>query len=237
MTLPGPGNPLSIYEINSEFGLGYNLNAYRGKRYYYADGRTGTFPTDAISISNFYSTQSQNPIVPKTVVFNNSGVFEVPHIYTQMIVTVRGGGGGAGGANGTNQCLGGVKTTGSDGSYGGESNFGSYLSASGGQGGRYDGTSGGNGNPLCDGVPAGGAAFGGGGAGGAGGYSTITMISPVSGGSGPPFDSLIQVNVGEGGVGGQGGPNFQVWSGICTLINYATRGQNGNKGSVTISWT
>lgn len=236
MTLPGPGNPLSIREINAEFGWGYNLNAYRGRRYYYADGRTGTFPDGEISISDFYSKQNQNPVTPSTVTFNRSGVFVVPHTYTTMIVTVRGGGGGAGGSQGRNQCLDAV-TYGNDGFYGGDSSFGTYAAASGGRGGRADGERGNNGGPYCDNVPAGGGGFGGGGSGGAGGYSTVTLISPVSGGGGPAFDSIVQVNVGEGGVGGQGGPNLQIWNGVCTLINYATRGANGVDGSVFISWT
>ena len=236
MTLPGPGNPLSMREINAEFGWGYNLDAYRGRRYYYADGRTGTFPTDAISFSDFYSKQNQNPITPSTVTFTQSGVFVVPHTYTTMIVTVRGSGGGAGGSQGRNQCLDQI-TYGNDGLYGGDSSFGNYIGASGGRGGRANGDRGANGGPLCDNVPAGGGGFGGGGSGGAGGYQTITLISPVSGGGGPAFDSLVQVNVGDPGLGGQGGPNFQIWNGVCTLINYATRGADGVKGSVFISWT
>jgi hypothetical protein len=237
MSLPGPGNPISIRDINAEFGLGYDLGSYRGKRYFFADGRTGTFPDTELTFSDFYSTQTSNPVTPSTVTFNQSGVFAVPASYTTMIVTVRGGGGGAGGATGRNQCLNDAVTFGVDGLSGGQSTFGVYASASGGGGGRATGERGVNGGPTCDGIPAGGGGFGGGGSGGAGGYETVTLISPQAGGGGPTFNSIVNVTVGLGGVGGQGGPNFQVWSGVCTLINYATRGQNGVNGSVFISWT
>lgn len=240
VVLPGAGETITMRDINAAFGFGYNLGAYRGKRWYYPDGRTGTFPPapQPIAMSDFYGKQGQNPVTPSTVTYNESGVFVVPHSYTTMIVTVRGGGGGAAGAWGTNQCIPGQpKVYGQNGFNGGDSSFGLFASSGGGFGGNFDGAKGANGGPSCDGIPQGGGAFGGGGAGGAGGYSTVTLISPAAGGGGPAPDSVIQVNVGQAGAGGQGGGNYQIWNGVCTLINYASKGQNGVAGSVFISWT
>lgn len=240
MTLPGPGNQLTMAQINAEFGYGLDLNAYRGKVWYYDNGVAGIFPIapNPISFSDFYSKRSANPATPTTRVFNSSGTFVTPSVYTTMIVTVRGGGGGAGGANGTINCGDITGTTfGSDGSTGGPSSFGLYVSCSGGTGGRGTGANGLNGAPQSDGVPAGGGGFNGGGSGGAGGYATIVLISPAAGGTGPNPGENISVSVGAGGAGGVGGPNSQLWGAVCTIIGYSTTGQSGVTGSVTIQWS
>jgi hypothetical protein len=53
--LPGSGS-LAFSTINSVFdGRGLNLNAYRGTQWYTAAGGSGTFPTGAISFSDFYN--------------------------------------------------------------------------------------------------------------------------------------------------------------------------------------
>ena len=53
--LQGSGSSLSMSQINSVFdGRGNNLNAYRGTTWYTAGGSSGTFPTGAISFSDFY---------------------------------------------------------------------------------------------------------------------------------------------------------------------------------------
>ena len=240
MTLPGPGNPLTMAQINAEFGYGFNLNAYRGQIWYYDNGQSGIFPSapSSIGFSDFYSKRRSSPIVPTTVTLTSSGTFTVPSVYTVMTVIVRAGGGGAGGANGSINC-GSTQgaTLGSDGLSGGSSSFGVYVSASGGAGGRATGLSGAIGSPISDGVPAGGAAYGGGGPGGSGGYDTVSLISPSSGGTGPNPGSSITVVVGAGGIGGQGGANSQLMSGVCTIIGYSTRGQAGGDGSVVIQWT
>lgn len=52
--LQGSGS-IALSEINSVFdGRGLNLNAYRGTQWYTAGGGSGTFPTTAISFSDFY---------------------------------------------------------------------------------------------------------------------------------------------------------------------------------------
>lgn len=240
MTLPGPGNSLNIAQINAEFGYGFNLDAYRGKVWYLDNGQSGIFPIapNAISFNDFYSKRAANPVTPTTQTFTSDGVFVTPAVYTVMTVIVRAGGGGAGGANGAINC-GAVQavTLGSDGLYGGTSSFGAYAVAYGGGGGRGDGTTGPNGSPYCDGIPSGGPAYSGGGAGGAGGYHTVVLVSPSSGGVGPNPGEIITVTVGAGGIGGVGGANSQLMSGVCTVIGNSTKGQNGTAGSIVIQWT
>lgn len=240
MTLPGPGNPLTMAQINAEFGYGFNLNAYRGKVWYYDNGQVGIFPLapNPIAFADFYSKRTGNPVTPSEQTFASSGTFTTPAVYTIMTITVRGGGGGAAGAFGTINCGAITGTTyGSPGYSGGSSSFGVYAAASGGSGGLSNGSSGVDGDPYNDGVPAGGSGFGGGGSGGSGGYSTVTLISPTVGGAGPSPGSLVSVVVGAGGVGGKGGPNSEIWSGACTIIGYSTNGQDGNDGSVYIQWS
>lgn len=227
-------------QINSEFGYGFDLNAYRGKVWYLDDGQSGIFPIapNPISFNNFYSKRAANPVTPTIVTYTADGTFTTPAVYTVMTVTVRAGGGGGGGANGSINC-GEIQgtTLGSDGLYGDPSSFGAYAVAYGGGGGRGDGTTGPNGSPLCDGIPAGAPAYGGGGSGGAGGYNTVVLISPSSGGTGPNPGQIIDVIVGGGGIGGTGGANSQLMGGVCTVIGYSTRGQTGANGSVVIQWT
>lgn len=240
MTLPGPGTPLTIAQINAEFGYGLSLSNYRGKIWYYDNGQPGIFPEvpNPISIQDFYSKRSANPVTPSSQLFTSSGSFQTPAVYSTMIITVRGGGGGSAGAWGTINC-GETQGTvyGSPGNSGGMSEFGVYTSAGGGEGGNADGTPGLNGDPNNDGVPPGGSGFGGGGSGGSGGYETVILISPSLGGAGPNPGEIVNVTVGTGGVGGQGGPNSQIWNGSCTVIGYATTGQKGVDGSVYIQWS
>lgn len=50
------GLPISLQQINTVFdGRGLNLFAYRGTQWYTAAGGSGTFPTGAISVSDFYN--------------------------------------------------------------------------------------------------------------------------------------------------------------------------------------
>lgn len=63
MTLPSSG-PISIADINAEFGRGANLGAYRGTGWYTDAGASGTFPTGAISFSDFYGKRLTSPHHP-----------------------------------------------------------------------------------------------------------------------------------------------------------------------------
>lgn len=60
MPLPSSGS-LSIAQINTEFALGNNLNAYRGVAWY-TSSNFGTFTTTPVDIGQFYSKQkTSNP--------------------------------------------------------------------------------------------------------------------------------------------------------------------------------
>lgn len=52
---------ISISQINAEFGLGNNLNAYRGVTWYEDSGLSGTFPTGSIPMSEFYRKRKTAP--------------------------------------------------------------------------------------------------------------------------------------------------------------------------------
>jgi hypothetical protein len=66
MALPTSG-PLSIQQINAEFGRGNNLNAYRGTVWYTDAGGSGTFSSGAISISDFYGKRATSPTFTATI--------------------------------------------------------------------------------------------------------------------------------------------------------------------------
>jgi hypothetical protein len=59
MALPASGQ-LSFSEINTEFGLGTAMSAYRGATYYIGS-TPGTFPSTNLSFNNFYSTAPTSP--------------------------------------------------------------------------------------------------------------------------------------------------------------------------------
>jgi hypothetical protein len=61
MTIHGRGSPLGFNEINNEFGLGTNLAAYKGVRWWLDDGSTGTFSSSNISFDEFYNKRSTSP--------------------------------------------------------------------------------------------------------------------------------------------------------------------------------
>lgn len=240
MTLPTSGS-LSLTQINAEFGLGTNLAAYRGVRWYKDDASTGFFPTTNISIANFYGTRPGTPVTAGSQTFTSSGTFGVP-IYTTLTVTLRAGSGGGGGGSGN-------ISAGFPGTAGGNSAFGAYGTALAGGGGGINLVNGLNGNGSDGNPPGGGGGAGAfvltggttagfnGGAGGAGGLLVLVLTNPIVGGSGPAAGSTVSVTVGGAGAGGGGG--IYVPTGLAnTPANYrwAQSGFAGGNGSVVIQW-
>jgi hypothetical protein len=60
MTLPSSG-ALSLNQINNEFGLGRNLNAYRGVTWYTDAGASGTFTSSNLGFNQFYDKRPTAP--------------------------------------------------------------------------------------------------------------------------------------------------------------------------------
>jgi hypothetical protein len=68
MTIKATGS-LSMQEINDEFSLGNNLNAYRGVSWWLNDGSSGSFSSSA-SFSEFYNKRKNAPF--RTVQFGRN---------------------------------------------------------------------------------------------------------------------------------------------------------------------
>lgn len=60
MTLPSSG-PLSLNQINAEFNLGRNLDAYRGVTWYTDAGASGTFTSSNLGFNQFYDKRPDAP--------------------------------------------------------------------------------------------------------------------------------------------------------------------------------
>lgn len=69
MTLP-PSGPLTLQQINGEFGLGSNLGAYRGVTWYTDSGSSGTFSASNLGINQFYGKRATSPKYELTVTEN-----------------------------------------------------------------------------------------------------------------------------------------------------------------------
>lgn len=259
MTLPNGSNnpPISLGDINTEFGLGTNLNAYRGGLWGKADNTSGVFPSGTINISDFYSTAK---VVGNTSSASTagSGSFVVKP-YRTIQITVRGAGGQGGGGGGSTNNTGTCNTPGATaGSNGSGSTFGNTgdawrLSADGGGGGaggsgQSPGTNGTQGTDGAgyDGTIAranGGTGSTTGGKGGGGGVQTITLTNPVLGGTGPISGSSISFNLGScTAIVNRGEGRSYVYNGYVYSCNYdsnnnGTSGIQGADGSVSITWT
>lgn len=133
MTLPAGSNnpPISLSDINGEFGLGNNLNAYRGARWYKDNNSRGFFPAGAISASDFYSTRINSPVVSGSATLDRANWdgrnYTLP-MFNNLNVTAYSGQGGKAGTSGNCQA-------GGSGGSGGSSAFGSYAVTGTGAGG------------------------------------------------------------------------------------------------------
>ena len=186
MATPASG-PISISNINSAFGLGYALSAYRGVTWYQPNSlNTGTFSSSNLGMNQFYNKQSTDPASPGSVTYTNSGSFTVPLYRNSITFQVWGAGGGGGDAGGptgshTNGGAGGSSSITVSGNAlvgnGGGGGISPASDRSGGAGGSAgsgsggtssaSGTAGGNGQRQSAG---GGGTGGNGGSGGAGGF-------------------------------------------------------------------
>lgn len=82
MTLPSSG-PLSLNQINNEFGRGRNLNAYRGTQWFTDAGSSGTFTTSNLGFNQFYGKRVDAPYRFGTGSgsFSNFGTSGVAFVY------------------------------------------------------------------------------------------------------------------------------------------------------------
>lgn len=177
MALPASGT-ISINDVNTEFALGQNMNAYRGQLYGTTSGTAGVFSSGTINLSDFYSTQIVTAGGPTSL---SSGSYTVPP-YRTITFTAVGGSGGATGANGvySGGPFNGTPIAGQAGGSGGASSVGTYVSAAGGGPGAAgsSASSGALTNPVLGGTgPTSGntvtVTVGAGGAGGRGGEINI----------------------------------------------------------------
>lgn len=209
MTLPNGSNspPLSLSDINGEFGYGTNLNAYRGKLFGRDNNTAGLFSSGAINISDFYSSKkvvAGGPIYPAT------GNITIPP-YKTITFYVLGGNGGQIGTAGVyvNGPASGSATAPGDGAAGGSSSFGSIISSAGGaaNGGTATAQTVTLTNPLLGGSgPTSGSTVavtvGGGGAGGSGG--------PIFSWNGSAY---VLTSYAASGANGSAGTAYYSWTG------------------------
>jgi hypothetical protein len=223
MTLPSSG-PLSIGQINAEFGRGNNLNAYRGSTYY-IPGIPGsfTFPSGSISIFNFYGTSATNPVIPGNVTYNSPGNYNfIVPIYNTLIIQVWGGGGG-----GAYYSSGGYANGGPGGTSSATTSAGTITATGGQNGGNYGTNSSGVSYGGSGSGPSGTLTANGGNAYAVASYGTVYGGAGANGGAGASGDTYGQAPGGGGGgyVTASGGGNTR----------YVTGGGGGGWASYTFN--
>ena len=126
MTFVPNSGPINTTMINAAFGLGEDINLYKGVRWYYTGNlTTGLFSTSTIKMSDFFGKQGTDPATAGTYFANvaGSGSFTIPLYRNYIKIEIWGGGGSGGGGNG------------GTGGNGGDSNI-LGVTAGGGQGGQ-----------------------------------------------------------------------------------------------------
>jgi hypothetical protein len=93
MTIKSSG-PLSMTEINSEFGRGTNLGSYRGTPWYTDNGGSGFFSSGALPYSEFYNKKLAPVIISADYLIVGGGAAGA---HGSTNIGDGGGGGGAGG--------------------------------------------------------------------------------------------------------------------------------------------
>ena len=217
--LPSSG-AISINDINTVFGLGNNLNAYRGTTYYTASAGPFTFSSGALSMNAFYGT---GPVANATYItatggtvttsgnykihtFTGSGTLTVTQVGTINnglgYLIVAGGGGGGTGSGGLSSGGGGGAGGLLTGTAAASITSYSITIGSGGSGSSSDATRGANGSNS--------SAFSQTSIGGGGGNSAATGVLGLTGGSGgggSPF-SGSGPGAGTAGQGYSGGYGY-----------------------------
>lgn len=252
MTLPSGGNnpPISLSDLNTEFGLGTNLSAYRGKIYGKTDGTVGVFSSGAINVSDFYATAK---VVGGSDTLTSTSLTSYkikPYKTIRITVTAAGGGGAGGRGSGDGFCDPGNGGNGTDAvaSSFGVSGAAWYLSCAGGGKGFGNGTAGttqtGNAGNGANGGAAG-TNYGGSlsaGAGGAGAKSVVGYLTnpALSGGTGPASAATIALAIGAAGTQGGGSPGVQYSPVFAACVGNNNNGNSGSAGgaaSILIEWT
>lgn len=223
MTIQTSG-PISMSDINAEFGLGNDLASYRGVKWFRDDNTRGFFdgaggnnaPTD---FSEFYGKRKTIPVTPVSGQGLGNGTYTVP-FYNVMTVYVTGGQGGQSGAWGLDGCNGNAATASGRGGTGGTSSFGGYLSSAGGAGGFGNGVRGAGGatNSIVFNAEA----------------NTVHINGVLQGYAPPTRGTGIGCTIGGGGGGGSGGPNFVLTQFGCSGFGFAGSGAAGAAGSITL---
>jgi len=187
MATPTSGT-ISIGVINSVFGRGNNLNAYRGTVWYQPNSLvTGNFSSGAISLSDFYNKQPTDPATTGSQTFSTPGTttFTVPLYRNSLTVQIWGAGGGGGG-------------------YGSSA----VYSYAGGNSSFYDAyASGGNGGQMAGTSIYGGNVYGAGGAGGSSAYGNSIILGGNAGYAGD--SGILGVGAGAPNGGGNATPGFR----------------------------
>lgn len=186
MATPVSGT-ISINDINSVFGRGTNLNAYRGTIWYQPNSLVyGYFSSGSISLSNFYNKQPNDPATSGSIDYTTPGTysFVVPLFRNTLNVQIWGAGGGGGGYG-----IGAVYST-----NGSQSAFGSYY-ANGGGGGQMAGTDRNGGNVYA--------------AGGAGGTANGSTVSLTGNNGATTSSGVVGTGAGAPYGGGDVTPGFR----------------------------
>jgi len=103
MTFVPNSGPINTTMINAAFGLGEDINLYKGVRWYYpANLTTGLFSTSTIKMSDFFGKQGTDPATAGTYFANvaGSGSFTIPLYRNYIKIEIWGGGGSGGSGNG-----------------------------------------------------------------------------------------------------------------------------------------
>lgn len=255
-----PTGPVSIAMLNAEFGLGNNLNAYKGIRMYNTANNSrrdiGTGSNAYVPMGDFRGYQATSPVVAGSRAYLTTQTDTLP-LFNVMTITVWGGGGGGGGGAITNA----IYDRGADGNPGTDgdassvvnsSNATNYANAVGGGGGGggqranrpySNGADGAGYDGAYGEYGAGGAAAnndGGTGAtpGGRGGYGGKTVVV-WNVDSDPSLLSrqLQNVNITVGAGGAKGTGNQICWPAYPYICQTGNSGADGSVGRVNISWT